>query len=339
MTLDDITYNIPENSPKAIVFSPMLNINDARIGRFVLAYLSHRYQEISYKVDFDTYKGLNPNKISNHINDVIKVLERYGISTVENEISDIINNNLVVIDTFNWIDINNKRQCNFLSIIVLISQFQFSPPSQSFDLILTGDAPLYPLPLKMQDRYQSIIDIVDVFKVPDQIVGEMIQISSIEHKSRIINNLKNKWLEIEPLSKLYDSFFEKDDYYEQRMEWAWSYVKKNEWNHSIIEPNSTDSHEDLIKATFDIYPDSFGAVENLFKKMRNAWYQKKSKSGNTERKNYSISMSVEKMAKLDEIKAFHGKSRTFVLENLIDRAHKKMLKDQKEVDLLGEDDD
>ena len=322
----------------------MLQINDARTGRFVLDYLCKNYQQVNWIVDFDTYKGWKVSAINNHINSEIDKLDLRDSSILEYELTNHINNQLIDINSFNWIDINNTRQCNYLSIFTTVCISQFSTRTQSFELTNVDPKSAYrppndPLPLEMQDRYQSIIDFVDYFIIRDDIPGERRQNSYIHHRTRIVENLQKQWQEIEPLSKLYDSFFEQDDYYEQRMEWAWSYVKKNEWNHPIIQPNATDSHEDLVKATFDMYPDSFGAVENLFKKMRNAWYQKKSKSGNTERKNYSISMSVEKMTKLDEIKAFHGKSRTFVLENLIDRAHKKMLKDQKETDLLGDDDD
>lgn len=322
----------------------MLQINDARTGRYVLAYLCDNYQNLNYRIDFDTYKDWTPRAINTHINEQINKLNVRHPARLDHNLSNHINNNLIDINLFNWIDINNKRQYNYLSILIKICDRHFSPETQSFELTKTEQQSILlgskdPLPLEPKDRYQSIIYFVDSFRIRDEIPGERRQKSIIEHKALIVENLQKQWQEIEPLSSLYDSFFEQDDYYEQRMEWAWSYVKKQEWNDSIIQPNSTDSYEDLVKATFDVYPDSFGAVENLFKKMRNAWYQKKSKSGNTERKNYSISMAVEKIAKLDEIKAFHGKSRTFVLENLIDRAHKKMLKDQKETDFLGDDDD
>lgn len=321
----------------------MLHINDARTGSFVLNYLCNNFQEINYTINLDTYKGWKPNQISSHINEEINKLNVRDLVNLENNVSNHINDNLIDLNLFNWININNKRQCNYLSIFTAVCTFQFSIGTQSFELSNVDPKDTYihqgnPLPLEREDRYQSIIDFVDYFRIRDNIPGERRQYTYLEHRTLIVENLQKQWQEIEPLSSLYDSFFEQDDYYEQRMEWAWNYVKKQEWNHPIIQPNSTDSHEDLVKATFDMYPDSFGAVENLFKKMRNAWYQKKSKSGNTERKNYSISMAVEKMAKLDEIKAFHGKSRTFVLENLIDRAHKKMLKEQKETDLLGDDD-
>ena len=319
---------------------PMLHINDARTGRLVLGYLCHNYPEVNETVSFNTYKGWKPNKISSHLNEVLIKLNFIDPEGIENELLTYIQDHLIDINLFNWIDINNKRQCNYLSIFTKVCTSQFSIATQSFELTNVDPKDTYrhpssPLPLELDDRYQSIIDFVDYFRIRDNIPGERRQNTYIHHRTRIVENLQKQWQEIEPLSKLYDSFFEQDDYYEQRMEWAWNYVEKNKWNHPIIQPNSTDSHEDLVKAAFDMYPDSFGAVENLFKKMRNAWYQKKSKSGNTERKNYSISMSVEKMAKLDQIKACYGKSRTFILENLIDRAYENMTENQKEIDLLG----
>lgn len=298
------------------------------------SYLIDSYQ-LNDQVSESTYSNWNMNKINKDIEQLIaNCNESYPDDLVDDLINHINENVLDEshMDVFNRTD---RRQCSYLAFLVSVHRCEFISRIQSFGIIDRQQQTFNPIPNSTEHRYGRIVFFVDNFFVPDEIRGERCHRklpSTLEHKERLVQDLNSLWENIKPLEKLYDPFFKDDEYLEVKQKWAWDYIKRQEWVHPAISENEGDSYADLVKLAFDTQRRGLDSIEKNFKKMRNAWYQKKNKmsSSGQDKKSYGILMSPDVMTQLDEVKDFYNTSRSNLLEDLVKSAHKMMLKKKAE---------
>lgn len=313
-------------------------VQDSRQARIVAHLLEVDSDNIS-SVKPDLYAGMNMNKIHQDLEQrVSQDAKDYDLS--KEDIVESMHHYITSIlpkEELSWIDKTNGRLCSFLNWVTTsynVAESDLVPKEQLGERSLKGD------------RYDAVVFFCDRESLrytakktlKDQQLEEIVSKlpnyepdnpeNSIRDSADNINSLlKDAWYEIEDLSSKYKSFLKKDEHFEIRQEWAWQYITSQGINASNIIKTDQDSYSDLVTLTFDALAFDCGRdyAELKLNKMRNAWYQKKSKM-KEDTKPISFSLSPDSIKKLKELKTFHDKSNSALVAALIGSAHKKMLK-------------
>lgn len=306
-----------------------LDIQNKRFARAVSYALDVNFGQHS-DVTANTYSELDMNKIHNELVDKV---ERYAEEDSLNDedlikyLNHFVTNVLLPDSKLAWIDRDNRRLCNFLDWVIKSNTFS----RERFIRNRRAEG----LGANQSERYNAVIffcDIQSLNEREDRLYQDFLThadiLDKIHAKSKDINKcLKQAWREVEELSSYYKSFINDDELSSERESWGWDYIQNKRLNMSNIIKTQGYSYADLIMLTFDAmaFQQGVAEAELALRKMRNAWYQKRSKmKGDT--KSISFNLSPSSIKKLKELKAFHGNSNSALVEALIESAHKKMLK-------------
>ncbi|MCM2680970.1 hypothetical protein [Echinimonas agarilytica] len=227
-------------------------------------------------------------------------------------------------DELEWIDIENPRQCNWLS-----TYLEKLAPADYEDLF-AGEIELNqvrlrhsllnrkPIPSLYSERVKSI------FAFFDRVHRSRY---SIDQKREINALYRRAWGELSSKRKL-DKWLKPKD--EEQLEWVIEYYNKHSDKYKgsynclrfidLFEPKA--KYWGLV-LLFDLWTDS--SDRTLFiKQMKNSWNQKKHKKALGDKKIYSIPLSPDTKDMLDEIVEMKESKIYLEIERMIKKTHEEL---------------
>lgn len=251
------------------------------------------------------------------------------------EISDDVISRLIKIakfecidnNFFDWIDINNHRQCNYiwsfirclktnnfkkiLMISVDIGKDDIIRPSEDYAELeqhLYIGLMLESLPKNNKEKKDCFIAFIDLLNLEPH------------DKKELLNKIKLKWVRGSEKRDVVN-WVSKDN-----QSWAWNYLHDNKNPVWFIDTNLSTSLQDGIITTFDLLMDVPDTRELLFKKMKLAWSQKTYRDKDNGKKSVNIVLSEDIIKKLDSICVMTDRRKNEVMTRLIREEYDKVKK-------------
>lgn len=228
---------------------------------------------------------------------------------------------------FDWIDINNHRQCNYiwsfirclktnnfkkiLMISVDIGKDDIIRPSEGyaeFEQHLYIGLMLESLPKNNKEKKDCFIAFIDLLNLEPH------------DKKELLNKIKLKWVRGSEKRDVVN-WVSKDN-----QSWAWNYLHDNKNPVWFIDTNLSTSLQDGIITTFDLLMDVPDTRELLFKKMKLAWSQKTYRDKDNGKKSVNIVLSEDIIKKLDSICVMTDRRKNEVMTRLIREEYDKVKK-------------
>ena len=221
---------------------------------------------------------------------------------------EIISNRLSNDDLI-WIDKKNIRLCNWLWSLIKKRRSNYR-----IRTINTNEINLDRNHNTYIERYNSLIKLFNKLNI------------SKEKKIELINELKEIWSDdIVKYIKIKDLINENNT---TQIIWAYKYIEKTfnkRLNSDIFNIDNDDDYYHIIICYFDSIENSY-EKNDKFTSLKNAWSQKKYRDDNNGKKSYNFNMSIDITKKLDILSIKSNRSKSYIIEELINSEYMKLKK-------------
>lgn len=269
---------------------------------------------------------LNENlELHKKIDILERIVIRENIKSDFEKIKKIINNERITKKELLWIDVENRRLCNYIYFM------------------LTNRRELETLNQKESSISSFIVkDILsyteDDDEIDDGIYKETIKSNAINHQEKynyicdhiinlsynkktklnLIDNLKTSWINVSE-EHIITNFLSGKNI--NQCKWSVEYLNKNKNVEFDFKITSEKDYYDNVILYFDTCSDLF-KKELLITKMKRAWSQKKSRDAKNGFKYYNFNMKENIEKKLSEMSRELNISKNLLVEKIIEKEYK-----------------